>query len=500
MVITADFPLWFRAGCYGGLGCSLLVAAGVATYALARRRGTPRQLAGAMLGCLAAAVCILPAIIWSETRLDLQGPGLSVSEVLLWLAWVAVIGWMLPLGISAGFLLLAPPFDARQMRQRQASKAIRSVPTSASSEERLREPLGPGIAWGRLEHLDGRYHQRQVALSRQAILLGRERDNDILLETDLASRYHAELRLERGRAYLLDRGSMNGTAVNGQKIWGLVPLQDGDLLEIGGQRFRYTDLHPQANPPAGAATKSERASDEHDADTAALPALAAQSPRPAVTAGQLLLSSGPGAGQGFALNKALLTIGRGSECDVVIPDVSISRKHAQILRQETGWYVQDLGSRNGTAINGQRLSAPGRLEDGDTLTVGAVPLRYLATGFAEDPQGRPPEEMATEAMLPAQQAPFAEETTSATPTRALPPKPPTVPLRGREKPGPLRLPTRPLEPSSGEGAPEPKDAASVQFSNHVFRPKRLVADRAFLAPAKPPPADQSGGGQRSPPG
>src|SRR5215469_14984949 len=111
MEITADFPTWFRAGCYGGLACSLLAAAGIAAYALARRRGTPRQLAGAMLGCLASAACILPAIIWSQTRLDLQGPALSVSEVLLWLSWVGVLGWMLPLGSSVGFLLFAAPFD-----------------------------------------------------------------------------------------------------------------------------------------------------------------------------------------------------------------------------------------------------------------------------------------------------------------------------------------------------------------------------------------------------
>jgi pSer/pThr/pTyr-binding forkhead associated (FHA) protein len=286
---------------------------------------------------------------------------------------------------------------------------------------------------------------------------------------------------------------MNGTSVNGQKIWGLAPLQDGDLLEIGGQRFRYSNLHPQANAPARAATRSERASDASDGDTAALPALAAQAPGPLVPAGQLLLSGGPGAGQVFALNKALLTIGRGSECDVVIADVSISRRHAQVLRQETGWYVQDLGSRNGTAINGQRLSEPGHLEDGDTLTVGAVPLRYLATGFLESAEGRLPEEAATEAMPATQPTPFAEEATTATPTRALPPKLPTVPLRGREQPGPLRLPTRPLEQSSGEGAPapEPTDAASVQFSNHIFRPRRLVADRAFLEPVKLPPPEQS---------
>jgi pSer/pThr/pTyr-binding forkhead associated (FHA) protein len=473
------------------LACSLLVAAAVATYALARRRGTPRQLAGAMLGCLAAAVCILPAIIWSETRLDLQGPSLSVSEVLLWLAWVAVIGWMLPLGVSAGFLLLASPFDPRQMRLRQASRALGKLPDSPSSEERQHEPLGPGVAWGRLTPLDGPYIHRQIALSRQVILLGRERDNDILLDTDLASRYHAELRLERGRAYLMDRGSMNGTSVNGQKIWGLAPLQDGDLLEIGGQRFRYEDLNPQANNSARATAGSQRAWDEHNAETAALPALAAPPAQPAALVGRLLLSGGPGAGQVFDLNKAIFTIGRGSECDVVIPDASISRQHAQITRQESGWYAQDLGSRNGTAINGQRLSAPERLEDGDMLIVGNIPLRFLASSAPEESEA-PPEPPTGPAPAPGEE-PSGEATTSGAPTRALPPKASTVPLHGRENPGPLRLPSRPLAPSpdAPAGAPEAKDAAPVQFSNNVFRPHRLIADRAHLAPLRQPPEEQS---------
>jgi pSer/pThr/pTyr-binding forkhead associated (FHA) protein len=494
MVITADFPTWFRAGCYGGLACSLLVAAGIATYALARKRGTPRQLAGAMLGCLAAAVCILPAIIWSETRLDLQGPALSISEVLLWLAWVAVIGWMLPLGVSAGFLVLAPPFDAHQLRQRQASRAIRSIPASGSSAERQHEPLGPGIAWGRLTHLDGPYHNRQVALSHQMHSLGRERDNDIRLQTDLASRYHAELRFDHGRAYLLDRGSMNGTSVNGQKIWGLAPLQDGDVLEVGGQRFRYEDLRPQAGKHLNAAAEGEPIPPENTTETARLPALTAQAIQPAMPVGQLVLSGGPDAGQVFALNKAILTIGRSSECDVIIPDASISRQHTQIIRQELGWYVQDLGSLNGTAINGQRLSAPQRLEDGDTLTIGDMPLLYFASSPAEE--STPPETPPTEAppAASAEDTSAIEERTTATPTRALAPKTPTVPLRGREQGGGrLRLPTRPLAQTTeeAENSAEASSAAPVQLSNHVFRPSRLIANRAFLAPIDPPPTEPS---------
>lgn len=479
--ITADFPTWFRTGCYGGLACSLIAAAGVAVYALARRRGTPRQLAGAMFGCLAAAISILPAIIWSQTRLDLQGPALSVSEVLLWLAWVAVIGWMLPLGSSAGFLLVAAPFDART-RQRLGQPAKHGEPTSLSSEERRREPLGPGIAWGRLTYLDSSYANQQALLSRQIILLGRERDNDIVLEADLASRYHAELHLERGKAYLKDCGSMNGTSVNGQKVWGLAPLQQGDVLDIGGQRFRYEDLMPQAGSAIKALLPPPRDANPHNAETAALPALVGISEPPVTLHGRLLVNGGPSAGTIVEVTGALLTIGRGSECDVVIPDASISRRHVQIIRQESGLYAQDLGSRNGTAINGQRLSAPRRLEDGDTLTVGNIPLRYVVERPAEQPESQQTE------LLPSAQREHhaAEEPAQHSPTASQPLQPSDPPARGRESHAPLRLPSRKLEqpPDSAANTPPEPEASSapIQLSNTIFRPHRLIANRVFMSP------------------
>lgn len=514
-LITADFPTWFRAGCYGGLACSLIAAAGVAVYALARRRGTPRQLAGTMFGCLAAAISILPAIIWSQTRLDLQGPALSVSEVLLWLAWVAVIGWMLPLGSSAGFLLMAAPFDART-RQRQLPPAKYGEPTSISSEERRREPLGPGIAWGRLTHLDSSYANQQVMLSRQIILLGREWDNDILLEADLASRYHAELHLERGKAYIKDCGSMNGTSINGQKVWGLAPLQHGDMLDIGGQRFRYEDLMPQAASAVKALLPAPSDATLRNVETAALPALAGL-PIPTAVNGRLLVNGGPGAGTIIEVTGALLTIGRGSECDVVIPDTSISRRHAQIIRQESGLYVQDLESRNGTAINGQRLSAPRRLEDGDTLTVGAIPLRYVVEHQAAQAENQETEPIALPAAQGERNATEGQAGARERPTGARgaapgavqrsgpealhaqadsqPPQPSTAPARVSRAHAPLRLPSRKLEQPPETAASTPSEpevsSAPIQLSNNAFRPHRLVANRVFMSPPQTPPASES---------
>ncbi len=491
MLETADFPTWFRAGCYGGLACSLLAAAGIAAYALARRRGTPRQLAGAMLGCLSAAACILPAIIWSQTRLDLQGPALSVSEVLLWLSWVAVLGWMLPLGSSMGFLLFAVPFDARRAL-RARPRPPGSSPAEGQPHERDYEPLGQGVAWGRLIHLDGPYLHREVPLTRQVISLGRERDNDILLDADLASRYHAELRWERGRGYLKDHGSMNGTSVNGQNVWGVVPLHDGDVLEIGGRRFRYQDMNEQAKKSARLAQAS-RAADEHTADTAPLPGVNPALPTEGNASGWLIVTGGPGAGSRYELTQAACTIGRGTACDLIIQDSSISRRHAQVIRQEDGFfYAQDLGSQNGTALNGKRLTAPLRLADGDTLTLGTIPLRFVTRLPAAEgtdagevkPQAAAAAEMAAEVVPAAAEAP-AGAGLSAAPepgkvaqsavrkTRAL-----STPLRGREGPNPLRLPSRALPPEQApEGTPEATSAPETAIAEPQpprHHPHRLI--------------------------
>ncbi|HWL41830.1 MAG TPA: DUF3662 and FHA domain-containing protein [Ilumatobacter sp.] len=72
-------------------------------------------------------------------------------------------------------------------------------------------------------------------------------------------------------------------------------------------------------------------------------------------------------------------IGRLADCTVVITDGNTSRHHAVIQRAGSGFVVSDLGSTNGTYVNGQRLVADHRLTDGDTITVGTVALRFEAS-------------------------------------------------------------------------------------------------------------------------
>lgn len=73
-------------------------------------------------------------------------------------------------------------------------------------------------------------------------------------------------------------------------------------------------------------------------------------------------------------------IGRSSRAQLLLADRALSREHARLIRRGDEWYVEDLGSRNGTTCNGQRVERPRRLAAGDQLTLGSSVVTVLATG------------------------------------------------------------------------------------------------------------------------
>jgi hypothetical protein len=82
-------------------------------------------------------------------------------------------------------------------------------------------------------------------------------------------------------------------------------------------------------------------------------------------------------GQDFDLDSAQLTIGRGRQNDIPIAtDEYASARHARFEPRQDGVWVQDLGSTNGTYLNGTRLDHPRRLTQGDIVRVGETDLRF----------------------------------------------------------------------------------------------------------------------------
>lgn len=89
----------------------------------------------------------------------------------------------------------------------------------------------------------------------------------------------------------------------------------------------------------------------------------------------LSIADGPLAGRRFAVQPGGSTVGRDATADVVLSDDGVSRRHAQVGREARGVVVRDLGSTNGTWVNGVRLAAPRVLRPGDEVRVGGTVLR-----------------------------------------------------------------------------------------------------------------------------
>ncbi len=85
---------------------------------------------------------------------------------------------------------------------------------------------------------------------------------------------------------------------------------------------------------------------------------------------QLIMRSGPTPGAAFALEGDQMTIGRDSTNEIVINDAEVSRRHARLTFQGGKYVLEDLGSTNGTFVNGQRLSGPRVLKAGEVISFG----------------------------------------------------------------------------------------------------------------------------------
>ena len=83
-------------------------------------------------------------------------------------------------------------------------------------------------------------------------------------------------------------------------------------------------------------------------------------------------------GRRVEIGEEALSIGRMPECDIALSDPNVSRRHAEVRRQGTGFVVADLGSTNGTRVNGANVKER-PLNNGDEITVGATKLRFEAS-------------------------------------------------------------------------------------------------------------------------
>lgn len=185
---------------------------------------------------------------------------------------------------------------------------------------------------------------------------------------------------------------------------------------------------------------------------------------------QLVVLRGKSATTALKLGDGVTTAGRHDECQLRIKSSQVSRKHCQFFEKNGMLMVKDLGSSNGTFLNGKKIEGQRVLEPGDELTVGPVKLRVEAAGKAGS-AARPAAPKPGDTAVPAPSVkpgkgsdefeidfddgvdPTPEEKTVATK--------PGAARTGQAKPAAAAAATEPELPDSGEG--EMGDDAIADF-------------------------------------
>lgn len=94
----------------------------------------------------------------------------------------------------------------------------------------------------------------------------------------------------------------------------------------------------------------------------------------------LITREGELAGQQWPLNAAEIMIGRGSDCQIALPERQVSRYHAKITKEGSSYLLHDLDSKNGTHLNGTQVKGSVRLQDGDEIQIAlCVKLLFVGT-------------------------------------------------------------------------------------------------------------------------
>ena len=240
-----------------------------------------------------------------------------------------------------------------------------------------------GTTGGRLVCLtDG----REYTVGQTPLTLGRDAGSDVVVSGHEVSRHHAEIRPD-AQGYMLMDLSVNGTYVNGERIGKSHLLARADVIRIGNDEFRfYADASDRPSAPVAApqvpAASAPTGATQRLSDTLhGLPVARSEdeqerrSTPPSPTAAplaSLLFRSGDLKGHRLPIKVPVANIGRGDYNDVVIDDPSVSTMHAKLQRRDAVWILTDLGSTNGTFVEGERLTGEAPLGPGTTLRFGDV--------------------------------------------------------------------------------------------------------------------------------
>ncbi|MEO8741744.1 MAG: FHA domain-containing protein [Lysobacteraceae bacterium] len=210
----------------------------------------------------------------------------------------------------------------------------------------------------------------QVMLSPGVNRIGSAPDSTVVLEKPGIAPLHCEIH-QSNFGVNLQVPSGSEVLVNDKSVHEMIALRPGDTIGIGGIVLRIAAMDAPRLAPSGAAPRTLDTPDLGEDD-------GATRVRMAIPKFILRGVSGPVFGKMYPVPGATV-IGRAPECGIPVPVDEISRRHVELKPTADGLSVEDLGSANGTYVNGQRVQK-GFMKPGDELRLDAVRFILVAPG------------------------------------------------------------------------------------------------------------------------
>ena len=225
---------------------------------------------------------------------------------------------------------------------------------------------------------------KEIPINKGVIAIGRQEDNDVVIDNLAVSRRHAQL-VQKGDKFILeDLNSFNGTFVNDKKI-DACELKDGDTILIGKHTLVFLVGNKEylgaTAPESGDETLVLSTKKQRELLTKDLEQKAEEVKKPGGLKGIIYYITDNGDVQEVKLNKRVTTVGKGENADIRVKGFFIGKAALLINKREKGFYVSRGDGMSSPRLNGEKIKGQVKLRENDLIEIGSTTLRFSIKAF-----------------------------------------------------------------------------------------------------------------------
>ncbi|MGA3207633.1 MAG: FHA domain-containing protein [Syntrophales bacterium] len=216
---------------------------------------------------------------------------------------------------------------------------------------------------------------REIPLDQDVMTIGRKTDNDIVIDNQAVSGYHARIKKEGNSLFIEDASSLNGTYINGQKI-SKGELHNGDVVLIGVHTLDVILGRARDTETKGFAVRGRSMN-----ETVVIAAedqkkiLASQDKDKPEILGGFIVIEGSTEKRDYLLKERVITIGKEDGAGIHLRGFFAPKVAALVNRRKEGYFITPAGGKT-LKVNGQKVDHKYDLKDGDIVEAGGLKLQY----------------------------------------------------------------------------------------------------------------------------